>query len=231
MKKLSILIPTYNEERHILEVLRIVNKVDLKDLKLNKEIIIIDDGSKDKTTEILKKNKKLYTKLIRLKKNRGKGFALRQGIKETTGNIILIQDADLEYNPYQYPELLKPILKGKTEVVYGSRFIEKHKPKYLTYYLGNKILSTLTTALFFRRITYMETCYKVFKSNVIKGIKLKSKRFDFEPEVTAKILKKGYEIHEVPIFYKCRDFKEGKKIKWTDGISAIWYLIKYRVID
>ena len=225
--KLSIIIPVYNEKNTILKLIKTVENVDVG--KTKKELILIDDFSTDSTRDLLKKiqNHKIFYHT----KNKGKGSAIRTGLNHATGDIIIIQDADLEYNPNEYPNLLRPILEGKTKVVYGSRFLKKHKAKYLLYYLGNILLSLITRILYFRKITDMETCYKVFKREVINNINLKSKRFDFEPEITAKIIKKGYKIIEVPVSYKCRDFKEGKKISWKDGVKAIWYLLKYRFVD
>ncbi len=225
--KLSIIIPTYNERKTILEILNRINKVKLN--KIEKEIIIVDDFSTDGTRDILKKTKDC--KIFFHEKNKGKGSAIRTGLKHSTGGIILIQDADLEYNPNDYPKLIGPILNKKSKVVYGSRFSKKHKAKYKVYYLGNIILSLITRVLYLRKITDMETCYKVFRKDVIKSIRLKAKRFDFEPEITAKLIKKGYKIIEVPIGYKCRDFKEGKKITWKDGLKAAFYLLKYRFVD
>jgi len=223
-KTLSIIIPVYNEHKFIRKVLSIVKSVNIG--KVKKEIILVDDGSTDGTREILKKLKGY--KIFYHKKNQGKGAAIRTGLAHATGDIILIQDADLEYDPHDYPKLLAPILAGKAKVVYGSRFMKKHKPKYWFNYVGNIALTTATNALYGSKITDMETCYKVFKREVLQHIRLKARRFDFEPEITAKILKKGYKIYEVPIWYKCRDYTEGKKIKWTDGVKAALYLLKYR---
>ena len=239
--KLSIIIPVFNEENTIVEILRKVNEVKLP-LNLKKEVIVVDDGSKDNSK--LKANyakselKMDYLRLITYKKNKGKGAAVRTGIKEATGDIILIQDADLEYNPEDYSKLLEPILDGKTKVVYGSRL--KHYPlritgsrrtPLITHYLGNKMLTFITNALYGNGVTDMETCYKVFRKEVIKNIHIKANRFDFEPEITAKILKKGFKIYEVPIKVKPRGYEEGKKISWRDGFIAIWTLLKYRFID
>ncbi len=227
--KLSIIIPVYNEEKNILKVIKKVKKVKLKNIK--KEIIIIDDFSTDNTRRILKKIKDKSLKIFFHPKNIGKGAAIRTALKHITGDIVLIQDADLEYNPEEYPKLLEPIINGKAKVVYGKRFTKQHKPRYRIYYLGNLVLTFITNLLYNSKIKDMETCYKVFKKDVIKNIKLNAKKFDFEPEVTSKILKKGYRIYEVPISYKSRSIKEGKKIGWEDGIEAIYYLIKYRFID
>lgn len=241
--KLSIIIPVYNEEKTLIKILRKVESVKLPSVgcsEIKKEIILVDDCSNDKSREILKKlEKKGKYKILYHKANGGKGRALRTGFRHATGDIILIQDADLEYDPNDYPKLLKPILSGKTKVVYGSRFKsskgklkEKQHLTYLLHSLGNWGLTQITNLLFWTRLTDMETCYKVFTRNVLKKIgKLRAQRFDFEPELTAKILKRGFKIKEVPIRYYSRDFDEGKKITWKDGVKAFWYLLKYRFTD
>ena len=229
--KLTVIIAVYNEEKSILEV---INKV--KNIKLNgieKEIIIVDDFSTDDTRKILEElNGDL--KIFFHQKNMGKGTAIRTALKHATGDIILIQDADLEYDPIEYEKLLKPIIENETKVVYGSRLnaIKKNLQKmYKLHYLGNLFLTIMTNVLYGAKITDMETGYKVFRKEVIENINLKAKRFDFEPEITAKILKKGYKITEVPINFIGRNFDEGKKITWKDGIKALYYLIKYRFTD
>lgn len=209
-----------------------VLKVSLKNLK--KEIIIVDDFSVDNTRSILKNLKRKNIKKLCHKKNLGKGFAIRTGLKHATGDIILIQDADLEYNPQEYNNLLKPILEDNRNVVYGTRleYIKNNvKNMNKLHFIGNIFLTYFTNLLYNAKITDMETGYKIFRKEVINKIKLKAKRFDFEPEITAKILKKGYKIYEVPITFKAREFDEGKKITWIDGIKALFYLIKYRFMD
>lgn len=230
--KLSIIIPVYNEEKTILKVINKVKKVKLK--KVVKEIVVIDDFSTDNTRKKLLKLKDKNIRIFFHKKNRGKGVAIRTGLKHITGDIIIIQDGDLEYNPEEYGKLLKPIIENKTKVVYGSRLeaIRKNlKNMYKLHYFGNVVLTLITNILYGIKITDMETCYKVFKKEILRNMKLKAKRFDFEPEITAKILKKGYKIVEVPINFVGRSFKEGKKITWKDGIKALFYLIKYRFVD
>ena len=230
--KLSIIIPAYNEEKNILKVLNNVKKVNLDGI--TKEIIIIDDFSTDSTGKILSKLKDKSTKIFFHQKNQGKGAAIRTGLKHITGDIIIIQDADLEYSPEEYPKLLKPIIENKTKVVYGSRLaaIKKNlKKMYKLHYLGNIFLTIMTNMLYGAKITDMETCYKVMRREVIEKIKLRARRFDFEPEITAKILKNGYRIIEIPIDFVGRKFSEGKKITWRDGIKALYYLAKYRFVD
>ena len=230
--KLSIIIPVYNEEKNILEVISKVKRVKLKNI--TKEIIIVDDFSNDNTKEILEKLKDSSLKIFFHQKNRGKGTSIRTALKHATGDVILIQDADLEYDPIEYEKLLKPIIENKTKVVYGSRLeiIRKNLRKmYKMHYIGNMFLTAVTNILYGAKITDMETGYKVFRKEVIENINLKAKRFDFEPEITAKILKKGYKIKEVQINFMGRKFDEGKKITWIDGIKALYYLIKYRFTD
>ena len=232
MLKLSIIIPVYNEKKTIKAIIERVKKVKLKNIK--KEIIVIDDFSTDGTKESLSKIKDKDLKIFYHEKNSGKGSAIRTGLKNSTGEIILIQDADLEYNPNEYKKLLEPIIKKKAKVVYGSRLevIRKNlKKMYKLHYFGNLFLTIVTNILYGSRISDMETGYKVFARDVIKSINLRAKRFDFEPEITAKILKKGYKIYEVPIGFAGRKFEEGKKITWIDGLKALFYLVKYRFID
>lgn len=225
--KLSIVMPVYNEKNTICEI---VNKVLAVNLGyIDKELIIVDDFSSDGTKEILKTEiKKLEkVKIIYKNKNRGKTSALKTGFKYAIGDLIIIQDADLEYDPNDYPRLLKPILEGKADVVYGTRFLgEEHRVLFFWHSLGNKFLTFLSNAFTNLNLTDMETCYKVFKTEVIKNIKIKSTRFGFEPEITAKISKMKYRIYEVPISYYGRDYSEGKKINWKDGVKAIWTIIK-----
>ncbi len=228
---LSIIIPVFNEETHIEEVLNKIKAVRLPE-NVGREIIVIDDGSSDRTPQILKKF--MSDNVISVHSsalNYGKGSAIRIGIKKAKGDIILIQDADFEYDPDDYTRLIEPILSGKTKVVYGSRFkgkITGMKPIYL---LANKILTFLANILYRANITDEATCYKVFSSDVINNLDLKCRRFEFCPEVTAKLLKLGYRIHEVPISYRSRSVAEGKKISWRDGFSAAWTLVKYRFVN
>jgi len=227
--KLSIIIPVYNEESTILEIIKRVEEAKTHDI-IEKEIIIIDDYSTDKTRALLLGLNDKH-KIFFHDKNLGKGAAIKTGLTQVTGDIILIQDADLEYDPNDYYNLLDPILKNETKVVFGSRFLGAHKPRYKIYYLGNILLSWLTSLIFLQKITDMETCYKVFHRDVLSNIKIKSQRFNFEPEITAKVIKAGHKIKEVPIRYSSRSFAEGKKISWHDGVLAFYYIIKFRFFN
>ena len=226
--KISIVIPCFNEKNTILDIIEKVKREN----NYQKEIIVIDDFSTDGTREILQeKIKNNIDRLILNEKNFGKGYSVRQGIKVATGDIILIQDADLEYDPSDYPKLIEPINKGYADVVYGSRFIGSDEKRVLFFWhsLGNFALTTLSNILSNINLTDMENCYKVFKSDIIKNIILKENRFGFEPEVTAKIAKKKCRIYEVGIKYYGRTYEQGKKIGWKDGISAIRCIIKYNL--
>jgi len=224
--KLSVIIPVYNERATILEVLKKVKSVPVE-----KEIIIIDDGSTDGTKEILKEIQETQDlKIIFKDKNEGKGAAIREGLKYVSGDVVVIQDADLEYDPMDWLKMLNIIQGGKADVVYGSRVLGRGEKSSLAFYLGGRFLSFLASILYRIKITDEPTCYKMFKVDVIRSIKLNCKGFEFCPEVTAKVAKKGYEIYEVPISYKPRKIKEGKKIRWKDGVVAIWTLIKYRFL-
>ena len=225
--KLSVIMPVYNEKDTIQEILRQVRAVNRAD-----EIIVVDDGSTDGTRDLLKcEADQPGTIVIYHDRNQGKGAAVRTGFDRATGDILLIQDADLEYDPRDYPLLLRPIEEGRVKVVYGSRFLGPRKAMLFWHMLGNKFLTLLTNLLYNTILSDMETCYKVFRADVIRGIPLRSRRFEFEPEITAKVLKRGHRIFEVPISYYGREYDEGKKISWRDGPKAAWTLIKYRFVD
>jgi len=225
--KFSIIIPVYNEQDTIAKIIQKVKGIPYPG---QKEIIVINDGSTDNTLPILQKIPEIT--LLTNKENRGKGYSIRRGFKNATGDIILIQDADLEYEPRDYLKLLAKFKDKNTDVVYGSRFLKKnHRPRYLIFYYGNILLSLLTRLLYQKNITDMETCYKAFKRSVLFQVTLKADRFDFEPEITCKLLKRGFNIIEVPISYKSRSYKEGKKINFIDGLKAIYALFRYRFLN
>ena len=228
MKNVSIIIPVYNEVGTINEIIRRVIEVQVPNW--NKQIIVVDDGSTDGTKKKLVAWEKKVT-VIYKKKNEGKGSAVMIGLKEAKGDYILFQDADLEYDPKDYMILLNPFENTHVDVVYGSRFLGSHLSTMFLYAQGNKFVTLVGNILYNANITDMETGYKVFRKTVLSGITVRSKRFDMEPEITAKVLKKGYQIYEVPISYFGRRFSEGKKLTWRDGIVAFWTLIKYRFTD
>ncbi len=222
-----MLIPVYNERDTIEEILRRV-----ADVEINKEIVVVDDYSTDGTRETLQRlGANGGVRVVLHPRNMGKGAAIRTALAYATGDVIVVQDADLEYDPEDYHALLRPILKGRASVVYGSRFLGEHRAMYFWHQVGNKLLTLLTDVLYDTTITDMETCYKVFRADVIKPIKLRANRFDFEPEITAKVLKRGHRIYEVPISYAGREYHEGKKIGWKDGVVALFSLLKYRFFD
>lgn len=225
--KLSVLIPAYNEASTIAEILRRVRAVDTG---LEREIVVVDDGSTDGTTDILRRQASAEdTTVIYHDTNRGKGAAVRAALQHAAGDILLMQDADLEYDPREYPDLLKPILENRSQVVYGSRFRGgPHKAMFFWHMVGNKLLTLTTNILYNTILSDMETCYKVFTREVADRLNLTSSRWGFDPEITARILKMGYRIYEVPISYTGREFYEGKKITWRDGFVVLWTLLKCR---
>lgn len=226
MRQLSVLIPVYNEKRTISQAIQKVLSSDTPGWK--KQIIVVDDGSTDGTAKELSQWNKSCT-IVLSEKNAGKGAALSRGFAKATGDVILIQDADLEYSPDDYPVLLEPFGNPRVHVVYGSRFLGSHLSTMFVYELGNKFVTLMTNLLYNTNITDMETGFKVFRKEVLASVTpLSAKRFDFEPEFTAKVLRSGYQIYEVPISYFGRTFQEGKKLTWRDGVDALVALIKYR---
>jgi glycosyltransferase involved in cell wall biosynthesis len=222
---LSIVIPAYNEENFLPEVLRRV-----KEAPYDKEIIVVDDASIDGTRRFLEGLEDDGIKVILHQKNAGKGAAVRSGIAIATGEVIVIQDADLEYDPKDYPVLLAPILEGKADVVYGSRFLGgPHRVFYFRHYVGNKIVTLLSNIFSDLNLTDMETGYKAFAREALDGITIESNRFGFEPEITAKVARKGCRVYEVPISYHGRSYREGKKITWKDGVKALFTIVKYNL--
>jgi len=217
--------PVYNERETLTEILAQVRAVDLE-----KEIVVVDDGSTDGTRDVLREEeKKGDLQILYHEANRGKGAAVRTGLEHASGALIIIQDADLEYDPREYPRLLEPILEGEAEVVYGSRSLVFKETMFFLQSLGNKIVTLATNLLYGIALSDMETCYKVFTREVAEHLNLKSPRWGFDPEITAQILKRGYRIYEVPISYAGREFTEGKKISWRDGFVVLWTLIKCRL--
>ncbi len=227
--KLSVVIPCYNEKSTIEKIVELVKGVE----GVDKEIVIVDDASTDGTQEILREIKKKYPEreMVFKKVNKGKGDTLREGFKHTSGDYVIIQDADLEYDPQDYKKLVRALEEEKVDVIYGSRFSGSYEKMSTLHYFGNKFLTLVTNLLFGIMLTDMETCYKLIPGDFIRKLNIKSDRFEFEPEITAKILKAGLKIKEVPISYKGRAFSEGKKMTWKDGFNAVYSLIKFRFFD
>jgi glycosyltransferase involved in cell wall biosynthesis len=224
---LSVVMPVYNERNTIEAIIRRVLAVPMRI-----QLIVVDDVSTDGTTEILERlNADLGFTLLKQPANGGKGSALRRGFQAVSGDLMIIQDADLEYHPEEYPLLTNLITSGRADVVYGSRFLGTHRVFLLTHYLGNRLLTFITNVLYNTMLTDMETCYKVMRIDVLRSMDLKSNGFGIEPELTAKIFKRRYKVYEVPISYDGRGYDEGKKITWRDGVVALWVLLKYRFTE
>jgi glycosyltransferase involved in cell wall biosynthesis len=224
---LSVVMPVYNERATVEEIIRRVLAVPLRI-----QLIVVDDGSGDGSQEVLAGlQRELGFELVRQERNQGKGAALRRGFQQARGDLVIVQDADLEYSPEEYPELIELICQGRADVVYGSRFLGRHRVFMFSHYLGNRIVTLLTNILYNTMLTDMETCYKVMRAEIVKGMTLRSNRFGIEPELTAKIFKGGFRVYEIPITYDGRGYDEGKKITWRDGMVALWVLLKYRVTD
>jgi glycosyltransferase involved in cell wall biosynthesis len=232
--RLSVVIPVYNEVGTLSEI---VSRVLAANVDAAMELILVDDASIDGTVDlyprILEQHPDRAIRVFRHERNEGKGAALRTGFEQASGDIVLVQDADLEYDPADYPHLLAPILQGKADVVYGSRFVggEAHRVLFFWHMLGNRFLTLFSNALTNLNLTDMETCYKVFRAEVLKTLRIRSNRFEFEPEITAKVARGGWRVYEVGISYAGRDYAEGKKITWVDGIKAIAAIVRYRFFD
>ncbi len=224
---LSVVMPVYNERATVEEIVGRVLSVPLRI-----ELVAVDDASSDGTRELLERlARERGFRLLLQDKNRGKGAAVRRGIAEAKGDVIVVQDADLEYSPEEYPELIDLIVRGKADAVFGSRFIGRHRCFLFTHYLANLLLNLVTNVLYNTTMTDMETCFKAVRGELLKSLDLRSDRFGIEPEITAKLFKRGARVYEVPITYEGRDYSEGKKISWKDGFPALWTLVKYRFTD
>jgi glycosyltransferase involved in cell wall biosynthesis len=226
-RRLSVIVPVFNERNTVAEIVRRMRAVTLPaDLEL--EILVVDDGSSDGSDKVLAALEDSTVRVIAHGKNRGKGACIRTGLEAVRGDLVLVQDADLEYDPDDWPRLIEPILKGKSQIVYGSRFTGERKNMFPSHWLGNRFLTLVTNILYRSTLSDMETCYKLFDRRALAGITIRSERFDFEPEITAKVLRRGYRIYEVPISYAGREMSEGKKISWRDGVGAMVALVRYR---
>jgi glycosyltransferase involved in cell wall biosynthesis len=226
-RQLSVIVPVFNERNTVAEIIRRMRAVTLPgDLGL--EVLVVDDGSSDGTDKVLTALEDSTVRVVTHQTNQGKGAAVRTALGTVRGDLVLIQDADLEYDPDDWPRLIEPILKGKAQIVYGSRFTGERKNMFPSHWLGNRFLTLATNILYRSTLSDMETCYKLFDRRVLAGITIRSARFDFEPEITAKVLRRGYRIYEVPISYAGREISEGKKISWRDGVGAILAIVRYR---
>jgi glycosyltransferase involved in cell wall biosynthesis len=224
---LSVVMPVFNEQDTIDEIVRRVLAVPLRI-----QLIVVDDGSTDGTRDRLAAlHAELGFELVLQERNRGKGAALRRGFEAVRGELVIIQDADLEYSPEEYPQLIELICEGRADVVYGSRFLGRHRVFMFSHYLGNRVVTLLTNVLYNTMLTDMETCYKVMRAEIVRDLRLESNGFGIEPEMTAKIFKRGWRVYEIPITYDGRGYEQGKKITWRDGFVALWVLLKYRVSD
>jgi glycosyltransferase involved in cell wall biosynthesis len=224
-RTLSVIVPVFNERNTVAEIVRRMRRVELP---LDLEIIMVNDASWDGTGDILKALEDSTVQVVHHPANAGKGAAVRTGLEQARGDLVLIQDADLEYDPDDWPKLIAPVLKGRAQVVYGSRFTGERRNMLFTHWLGNRFLTLVTDVLYNTTLSDMETCYKLFDRRVLEGITIRSDGFDLEPEITAKVLRRGHRIYEVPISYAGREYSEGKKITWKDGFRALWTLVKYR---
>jgi glycosyltransferase involved in cell wall biosynthesis len=230
LRKLSVIVPVFNERNTLVEIVRRMRTVELPD-GIELEIVVVDDGSTDGTRDVLRQLGDSTVRVVTHHTNQGKGAAVRTGFAHASGDYVLIQDADLEYDPDDWPRLVNPVLRGKARVVYGSRFTGERRNMLFLHWVGNRFLSLATNVLYNTTLSDMETCYKLIDRALLADIELRSERFDIEPEITAKLLKRGVRIYEVPISYTGREFAEGKKITWRDGVTALVALIKYRFRD
>jgi glycosyltransferase involved in cell wall biosynthesis len=230
LRKLSVVVPVYNERNTLVEVVRRMRAVELPDT-IDREIVVVDDGSSDGTRDVLRQLGDSTVRVVMHENNRGKGAAVRTGFAQASGDYVLIQDADLEYDPEDWPRMLAPVLSGKARVVYGSRFTGERRNMLFFHWVGNRFLSLVTNVLYNTTLSDMETCYKLVDRALLQQLDLRADGFEIEPEITAKILRKGVRIYEVPISYTGREVDEGKKITWTDGFTALWTLVKLRFRD